>query len=50
MQPKQTITTRIWAAGEAESRDAYAYETTSDGGDVVIKDGLAEVATNRSEN
>jgi acyl dehydratase len=38
VQPKQTITTRIWDAG-----DAYAYETTSDAGDVVIKDGLAEV-------
>lgn len=37
--PKQTITTRIWDVGES-----YAYETTSDAGAIVIKDGLAEVA------
>lgn len=42
--PKQTITTRIWEAGDADGRSAYAYETTSDSGAVVIKDGLAEVA------
>lgn len=36
--PKQSITTRIWDQG-----GAHAYETTSDSGDVVIKDGLAEV-------
>ncbi len=35
--PKQTITTRIWDSGSAHS-----FETTSDSGDVVIKDGLAE--------
>jgi hypothetical protein len=40
VQPKQTITTRIWNAGGG----SYAYETTSDTGDVVIKDGLAEVS------
>jgi acyl dehydratase len=39
VQPGQTITTRIWdAAG------VHMYETTSDSSDVVIKDGLAEVA------
>ncbi len=37
--PEQTITTRIWDAGEG----AYAYETESDQGAVVIKDGLALV-------
>lgn len=37
--PKRTITTRIWDAGEG-----HAYETTSDAGAVVIKDGLAEIA------
>jgi acyl dehydratase len=42
--PEQTVTTRLWAAGEREGRAAYAYETTSDSGDVVIKDGLAEIA------
>ena len=36
--PKQTITTRIWDAGGSS-----AYETTSDAGAVVIKDGLAEI-------
>lgn len=44
LQPKQTITTRIWAAGERDGRDAFAYETTSDAGEVVIKDGLAEIS------
>ena len=43
VQPKQTTTTRMWAAGEAGGREAYAYETTSDSGHVVIKDGLAEI-------
>lgn len=41
--PEQTITTRIWDVGEREERGAYAYETTSDAGAVVIKDGWAEV-------
>ena len=41
--PSQTITTRLWAAGEREGRDCYAYETTSDAGAVVIKDGWAEI-------
>jgi acyl dehydratase len=39
VQPKQTITTRIWDHGDG----ALAYETTADNGEVVIKDGLAEV-------
>jgi len=43
--PGQTITTRIWNAGERDGRDAHAFETSSDSGDVVIKDGLAEVAS-----
>jgi acyl dehydratase len=38
--PEQTITTRIWDVGEG----GYAYETASDAGAVVIKDGLAEVS------
>jgi acyl dehydratase len=37
--PEQTITTRIWNAGGG----TYAYETSSDAGAVVIKDGLAEI-------
>ena len=40
VQPKETITTRLWSAGDGR----YAYETASDSGAVVIKDGLAEVA------
>ena len=39
VQPGQTITTRIWSAGGG----AHAYETESDAGAVVIKDGFAEV-------
>jgi acyl dehydratase len=39
LQPGQTITTNIWDAGDGQ----YAYETTSDEGAVVIKDGLAVV-------
>ncbi len=37
--PEQTITTRIWDLGQG----AHAYETTSDAGAVVIKDGLGEI-------
>jgi acyl dehydratase len=43
LQPGQTITTSIWSRPPAGS-GAYAYETTSDDGAVVIKDGLAEVS------
>jgi acyl dehydratase len=42
--PGQTITTRLWDAGEDGGRNAYAYETQSETGDVVIKDGRAEIA------
>ena len=42
--PEQTITTRLWAAGEREGRSAYAFETSSDAGALVIKDGWAEVS------
>ena len=42
--PGQTITTRLWNAGERDGRTAYSYETASDAGAVVIKDGLAEIA------
>lgn len=37
VQPGQTITTRIWSDG------GYAFETQSDDGATVIKDGLAQV-------
>jgi len=42
--PEQTITTRIWDAGENDGRSTYAYETTSDADALVIKDGWAEIA------
>jgi acyl dehydratase len=41
--PEQTITTRLWSAGERDGRACYAYETTNDQGAVVIKDGWAEI-------
>jgi acyl dehydratase len=40
VQPGQSITTRIWQAGDG----IYGYETESDDGAIVIKDGLALVA------
>jgi acyl dehydratase len=50
--PEQTITTRIWETGELDETDgltnsagmAYSFETESDGGATVIKDGWAEIA------
>ncbi len=42
--PEQTVTTRLWKSGENDGRTVYSYETTADSGDVVIKDGLAEIA------
>ncbi|MCW3064383.1 MAG: hypothetical protein JWN32_1555 [Solirubrobacterales bacterium] len=41
VQPGETIATRLWSAGEG----TYAYETASNTGAVVIKDGLAEIAS-----
>ena len=41
--PGQDITTTIWRAGSDDGVTTYVFETTV-GGDVVIKDGLAEVA------
>ncbi len=44
--PKQTITTDIWSVdGAANGRASYSFESTSDNGETVIKDGLAEVAS-----
>jgi acyl dehydratase len=39
IQPEQTITTNIWDGSDG----SYTYETTSNDGAVVIKDGLAQV-------
>jgi acyl dehydratase len=45
--PRQTITTRIWAHPPAHPPGSgpgtHVFETTADNGDVVIKDGLAEI-------
>ena len=40
--PGQDITTTIWKAASADGATTYAFETTVDG-EVVIKDGLAEI-------
>lgn len=40
--PEQTITTSVWSAGQRDHRDLYAFETETDAGKFVIKDGLAE--------
>jgi len=42
--PGQTITTTFWAAGESNGNQAFGFETRNGEGEVVIKDGLAEVA------
>lgn len=43
--PKQTITTSVWSSGASHGRDTYAFETETDAGKHVIKDGLAEFAS-----
>ncbi|MGH9031823.1 MAG: MaoC/PaaZ C-terminal domain-containing protein [Acidimicrobiia bacterium] len=44
--PGQEITTRFWNCGGAEGATTYAYETATSGDNgVVIKDGVAEIAT-----
>jgi acyl dehydratase len=42
--PEQKVTTRFWDAGQAGGHTAYAYETEADSGELVIKDGRAEIA------
>jgi acyl dehydratase len=42
--PNDTITTRFWNAGTDGKNMEYAYETTNPAGDVVVKDGIAEIA------
>lgn len=44
VQPSERITTTMWDAGDHDGRRRIAFETTSDNGNVAIKDGLAEVA------
>ena len=42
--PGQEITTTFWATGETEGHPVFGFETRNGDGDVVIKDGLVEVA------
>jgi acyl dehydratase len=42
--PGQEITSRIWKTGEHAENTVYGFETTNPDGDLVIKDGLAEIA------
>ena len=41
--PGQEITTTMWSAGKHDGRATYAFESVSDEGGTVVKDGLAEV-------
>jgi acyl dehydratase len=42
--PGQEITTQFWAAGAENGNRVFGYETRNGDGEVVIKDGLVEVA------
>lgn len=42
--PGQQITTTFWKAGESAGTVTYGFETRNGDGEVVIKDGLAEVS------
>ena len=42
--PGQEITTTFWSAGEADGNPVFGFETRNGDGEVVIKDGLAEIA------
>lgn len=42
--PGQEITTTFWAAGDEGGNPVYGFETRNGDGEVVIKDGLVEVA------
>lgn len=42
--PGQEITTRIWEVDARDGVTTYGFETTNPDGDIVVKDGLAEVS------
>ncbi|EIV92878.1 MaoC/PaaZ C-terminal domain-containing protein [Frankia sp. QA3] len=44
VQPSQTLTTRLWAAGDAGGTAGYAFESVVDGGAVALKNGFVEVS------
>jgi acyl dehydratase len=44
LTPGQAITTRIWALGSRDGRQAFGYEASEASGRIAIRNGLAEVA------
>jgi acyl dehydratase len=42
--PGREITTQLWDLGRENGRGAYAFEVVDDDGQVVVKNGRAEVA------
>jgi acyl dehydratase len=44
VRPGETITTRVWPAGEREGRRVFAFETSASDGQSVIRGGIAEVS------
>ena len=42
--PGQEITTTFWASGENDGHPVFGFETRNGDGEVVIKDGLVEIA------
>jgi acyl dehydratase len=44
VRPGATITTRAWPEGEREGRRVFAYETSTGGGQAVLRGGIAEVS------
>jgi len=45
LTPNQAITTRIWKLDDRGGRQAFGYEASDATGNIVIKNGLAEVAS-----
>jgi acyl dehydratase len=43
VQPSETITTSLWRDGGSGGAERVVFETTSDNGNVALKDGLAEI-------
>lgn len=42
-RPGQVMTTSFWRTDESEGRDVYQFESVNNDGQVLIKDGLAEI-------
>jgi acyl dehydratase len=43
VQPSEQVTHALWRAGDQDGVERIVFETTSDNGNVAIKDGLAEI-------